>query len=183
MRTAKKEQSSRELPVLTIAKGAKRAKAKRKPKEVRHHSGNSPVTTKSLNLRILTIQKKLRLKDTPFCAMAQISSNTLSRVRNNEVITNPTLYKLIENCNVNPDWLMEGKRVPMFIEVAPESEIAVLKSENAALKAEINFLRELALGKISANFPAALDKIGSKRQAKIINLPLRGELSRKAVNY
>lgn len=119
----------------------------------------------TVNSRILLLKSELGFTTMDFCSKAKISSGTFQNIRINENVNQRTLNLIIENLNVNRDWLMHGKG-KMFNEakhtaVGMGAENPYKDALVAELKSQVEYLKEMlkmAIAGKNPNFLKALEK-------------------------
>lgn len=125
----------------------------------------------TVNSRIQVLKSELRLNTMDFCAKAKISNGTFHNIKIGENVNQRTLNNIIENLNVNPDWLINGKG-KMFAD-APKMEangsvidpwkdalVMQVKEENSRLVEQVRWLQQMVsqfTNGVKPNFLKATD--------------------------
>ena len=101
--------------------------------------------------------------DVQFCGKSKISTFTLNKIKNNEEITAKIVNAVIENLNVNKDWLLTGKG-KMFNETPKAGLVDANPYKDALvaeLKSQVEYLKEMlkmALAGKNPNFRKAAEQ-------------------------
>lgn len=107
----------------------------------------------TVNSRVLLLKKETGLTDVQFCVKGKLSTFTLNKIRNNEDVSMKIYTSLINEYNVNKEWLLHGKG-KMFAD-APKAEssnsvdpwkdalVMQVKEENNRLVEQVRWLQQM----------------------------------------